>query len=159
MSLSSTLFVDLYRHSCRAIVADSDSDSDSSSSSDSSSDETDEVHPQREEKIPKEEEEEGMDEEDAGPSTTTQSYFRTKNEVDDTPINVPDVEEVGPEEYLERVGEVMNIVDNVAIVRGVPSQVMNRGAEKALDSDTLLVFDDRKVMGYVSFVFSLPDNF
>ncbi|KAK1234818.1 hypothetical protein PQX77_001911 [Marasmius sp. AFHP31] len=132
------------------VVAESESDDDSdSSSSDSSDDDSTEADPQRKDKVPKEEEEEGMDDEDAGPSTTTQSYFRTKNEVADTAINVPDIEEVGSDEYLERVGEVMNVVENVAIVRGLPSEVINRGAEKALDSDTLLVFGDRKVMGYI----------
>jgi H/ACA ribonucleoprotein complex non-core subunit NAF1 len=43
----------------------------------------------------------------------------------------------------------MNIIDNVVIVKGASSEVVNRGSERALDSDTLLVFEDRKVMGYV----------
>ncbi|KAL0581051.1 hypothetical protein V5O48_000944 [Marasmius crinis-equi] len=117
-------------------------------SSDSSEDESEKTDPQRKGKQ-KDEGEDGMDEEDAGPSAGIQSYFRTKNEVAEPAINIPDVEEVGPTEYLERVGEVMNIVENVAIVKGLPSEVANRGAEKALDSDTLLVFDDRKVLGYI----------
>ena len=62
---------------------------------------------------------------------------------------VPDVSEVGPHEQLERVGEVMNIIDKVVIVKGIPSDIANRGSERALDSDTLLVFEDRKVLGYV----------
>ncbi|KAF9055929.1 Gar1/Naf1 RNA binding region-domain-containing protein [Panaeolus papilionaceus] len=38
---------------------------------------------------------------------------------------------------------------NVVIIHGVPSSDLSRGSEKALDSETLLVFDDRKVLGYV----------
>ena len=64
-------------------------------------------------------------------------------------VAVPDITEVGPEEPLEKVGEVMSIVNNVVIVKGLPSSIANQGSEKALDSDTLLVFEDRKVMGYV----------
>lgn len=51
---------------------------------------------------------------------------------------------------LEKVGEVLNIVDNTVIIKGVPSGALERGFDRALDSDTLLVFDDRKVLGYVS---------
>ncbi|KAF8203942.1 Gar1/Naf1 RNA binding region-domain-containing protein [Pholiota molesta] len=47
----------------------------------------------------------------------------------------------------------MNIVDRLAIVRGLPAGsppgYPARGSDRALDSDTLLVFDDRKVMGYI----------
>jgi H/ACA ribonucleoprotein complex non-core subunit NAF1 len=50
---------------------------------------------------------------------------------------------------LERVGEVMNIMDNAVIVKCTSSEVVNRGSDKALDAGTLLVFEDRKVMGYV----------
>ncbi|KAJ6609385.1 hypothetical protein B0H10DRAFT_2298041 [Mycena sp. CBHHK59/15] len=52
-------------------------------------------------------------------------------------IVVPDIEEVGADEVLEKVGE------------GAPSEVAYRTSPKALDSDTLLVFEDRKVLGYV----------
>jgi H/ACA ribonucleoprotein complex non-core subunit NAF1 len=75
--------------------------------------------------------------------------LRTKNEVFDTSITIPDLEEVGTDEELEKVGEVLSIIDQVAIVKGLPSEYSNRASERALDSDTLLVFEDRKVMGYV----------
>ena len=43
----------------------------------------------------------------------------------------------------------MSIVDNVVIVKGIASAAENMAAERALDSDSLLVFEDRKVLGYV----------
>ncbi|KAJ6566002.1 Gar1/Naf1 RNA binding region-domain-containing protein [Mycena sp. CBHHK59/15] len=64
-------------------------------------------------------------------------------------IVVPDIEEVGADEVLEKVGEVMSIIDKIVIVKGAPSEVAYRTSAKALDSDTLLVFEDRKVLGYI----------
>lgn len=90
------------------------------------------------------------DDEESGPVAAAATYFQTKNEIAEVAISTPDIEEVGPDERLEKVGEVMNIVDNLAIIKGVQSESATRGSERALDSDTLLVFEDRKVMGYVS---------
>lgn len=50
---------------------------------------------------------------------------------------------------MEKVGEIMTVMDKVVIVKGLPSEDVNRGSKRALDSDTLLVFEDRKVLGYV----------
>ncbi len=80
----------------------------------------------------------------------TAEQMRTKNEVGESTVMIPEIEEVGEDEVLDKVGEVMSIIDKVVIVKGTPSQVQSRGSEKALDSDTLLVFEDRKVLGYVS---------
>ena len=44
----------------------------------------------------------------------------------------------------------MSIIDNVVIVKGIPSSSENRGAERALDCESLLVFEDKKVLGVVS---------
>jgi len=55
------------------------------------------------------------------------------------------------DEVLEEVGEVLSIIGNIAIVKGLPSKFADRGSERALDSETLLVFEDRKVLGYVRF--------
>jgi H/ACA ribonucleoprotein complex non-core subunit NAF1 len=85
---------------------------------------------------------------ESGP-ITAQSYFQTKNEVTLVEIPIPNIDTVGPEEHLEKVGEIINIIDNVAIIKGSGSEVGNRRLEKVLDSETLLVFEDRKVMGYV----------
>lgn len=49
----------------------------------------------------------------------------------------------------------MTIMDNLAIIKGMPAELANRGSERALDSDTLLVFKDRKVLGYVSIFYNL----
>jgi H/ACA ribonucleoprotein complex non-core subunit NAF1 len=79
------------------------------------------------------------------------SYLTTKNEIVEEDVAVPELEHVGTDEVLEKVGEIMTIVDQVVIVRGLPSEYLSRASERALDSDTLLVFDDRKVMGYVRY--------
>ena len=89
------------------------------------------------------------DDEDPVPVAASGTYFQTKHEVQEAEITVPEVDQLEAHEVLEKVGEVMNIVDHLAIVRGLPSEILNRGSDRALDADTLLVFDDRKVMGYV----------
>ena len=78
------------------------------------------------------------------------SVPRTKNEISEPSIVMPDITEIGDQEPLEKVGEIMSIIENIVIVKGLPSPTENKAAERALDSDSLLVFDDRKVLGYVS---------
>ena len=89
------------------------------------------------------------DDEDPVPNASSGTYFQTKHEVAETDIVIPKVDRIDPDEVLEKVGEIMNIVDRVVIIKGNPSNMLNRGSDRALDSDTLLVFDDRTVMGYV----------
>ena len=89
------------------------------------------------------------DEEDPVPNASSGTYFQTRHEIAETDIVIPEVDRINPDEVLEKVGEVMNIVDRVVIIKGNPSNMLNRGSDRALDSDTLLVFDDRTVMGYV----------
>ncbi|KAJ3789223.1 Gar1/Naf1 RNA binding region-domain-containing protein, partial [Lentinula aff. detonsa] len=137
------------QESSSSVKNDSTSDSDSESGSDSSDSEND-----TEENIATgvkvEEEEEGMlDEEDSGPSAVTASYYSTKNEVADAAITIPDIEEVGSEEHLELVGRIMNIIDNAVIVEGLQTELFRGRSDRALDADTLLVFEDRKVLGYI----------
>ena len=95
-----------------------------------------------------------MDDDEEGAAIVSPDQVRTKNEVADLPIIVPQTEEVEAHEHLERVGEVFSIVDKVVIVKGLPQQVQGRVSDRALDSDTLLVFEDRKVLGYVSIFFA-----
>lgn len=102
----------------------------------------------------------GLDEdEESGPAPTTGAYFQTKNEINETDIAIPDITEVGPEEVLEKVGEIMIVMDKVVIVKGETSERGDQGSDRALDSDTLLVFDDRTVIGYVSIVKSSCEIF
>ncbi|KAK7063953.1 Gar1/Naf1 RNA binding region-domain-containing protein [Favolaschia claudopus] len=89
------------------------------------------------------------DDESGGVAAPTTSYFQTKNEVAETDIVVPDIEEIGSDEILERVGEIMSIIDKTVIVKGAPAELLARASDKALDCDTLLVFEDRKVLGYI----------
>ena len=123
--------------------------SDSSSESDVSSDSDSEEPATRQ--PPRKRPEIDVDEdEDTETATTSESQVRTKNELVEIDIKVPDILEVDPHEQLEKVGHVFSVVDKVAIIKGISSPIANRGSEKALDSETLLVFEDRKVLGYVS---------
>ncbi|KAF8910108.1 Gar1/Naf1 RNA binding region-domain-containing protein [Gymnopilus junonius] len=126
--------------------SDSDSDSESISSEEEKEQKEGAKHPTQKADADADADD---DEDDALLNTTSGTYFQTKHEVQEANITVPDTDEVGPDEVLERVGEVMNILDRVAIVRGLPSEALNRASDRALDSDTLLVFGDRKVMGYI----------
>lgn len=90
--------------------------------------------------------EEDEEEDEGGVVAAT---VRTKNESSEPDIMIPPILQVGPDEQLERVGEIMNIVNNVVIVKGGWSGT-HRASENALDAETLLVYDDRKVLGYVS---------
>lgn len=121
--------------------------SDDESSSDSDSDEEVRVDPHS---TSKQDTALDDDEEAGAGGIVSPDQVRTKNEVAELNVVIPEVEEVGADEVLEKVGEITSIIDKVAIVKGTPSQVVNRASERALDSDTLLVFEDRKVLGYVS---------
>lgn len=121
----------------------SDSNSDSSQSDSDESDVDDGADDS------KADHDQDADDEDPVPAAATGTYFQTKHEVVETDVIIPNIEEVGPDEELEKVGEVINIIDKAVIIRGIASGISGRGAERALDSDTLLVFEDRKVMGYV----------
>lgn len=92
---------------------------------------------------------EDEEEEEEGNALATKAALRTKNELSEPDIMIPPVDHVGPDEQLEKVGEIMNIVNNVVVVKGEESTT-HRASERALDSDTLLVYEDRKVLGYVS---------
>ncbi|KAG1765109.1 Gar1/Naf1 RNA binding region-domain-containing protein [Suillus occidentalis] len=130
---------------------ESDSSSGSSSSdseSESDEDETADTAGEKNALNPRKPQIDVDDDEESG-ATTVASYVQTKNEIVDTDIVVPSVLEVGLEEVLEKVGEVMNIIGNVVIVKGLPADSSRAVSERALDVETLLVFDDRKVLGHV----------
>ena len=44
----------------------------------------------------------------------------------------------------------MTIVNNIVIIKGEARESADRASGKALDCDTLLVLEDRKVFGFVS---------
>ncbi len=85
------------------------------------------------------------DEEDEGGAVAV--TVRSKNEQSE-PI-IPPVLQIGLDEQLEKVGEIMNIVNDVVIVKGSDSAT-HRASEHTLDAESLLVYENRKVLGYVS---------
>ncbi|KAG9084135.1 hypothetical protein FRC07_013706, partial [Ceratobasidium sp. 392] len=74
-------------------------------------------------------------------------YSGTKNEILAPDIEVPETTEVPADDVLELIGEVMNIIDTVVVVKGNTT-----GAYRALDTGSLLVFEDSKVFGKASLV-------
>lgn len=131
------------------VRATSDSASPSDSELDASSSESEEgrehAAPQRKRLTDDVEDEESS-------VTAAATYLQTKNEIVDANFMVPTISEVEPCDKLEKVGEIMSIVGNVVIVRGLPADPVNSLSKCALDAESLLVFEDRKVLGYVSHV-------
>ncbi|KAJ7754937.1 NAF1-domain-containing protein [Mycena maculata] len=128
----------------KAISAPTDSTSESESS-DSDSSDSDDEEPSKMSVRDLDADDDG----DSGVVTSVATYVQTRNEVVETDIVIPDIDEVGPDEILERVGEIMSIMDKIVIVKGAPRDVASRASDHALDCDTLLVFEDRKVLGYI----------
>jgi H/ACA ribonucleoprotein complex non-core subunit NAF1 len=93
------------------------------------------------------------DEEENGANTPITGYLSTKNEIVEANITIPDITQVSPEEELERVGKIISVMGSTAIVEGLESRSTGRGLDRALDSETLLVFEDRQVFGYVSRIY------
>lgn len=120
----------------------SDSEPDASSSSDSEEG-REHAAPRRQRPT------DDVEDEESG-VTATATYLQTKNEIVDANFIVPTISEVEPCDKLEKVGEIMSIVGNTVIVRGLPVDLVNSLSECALDVESLLVFEDRKVLGYVS---------
>jgi H/ACA ribonucleoprotein complex non-core subunit NAF1 len=90
------------------------------------------------------------DEDDAPHGSSTQ-YAGTKNEVLAPEVEVPEITEVPVDDVLERIGEIMTIIDSVVVAKGNTT-----GVHRALDTDSLLVFEDRKVLGKVRFISAQP---
>lgn len=139
-----------FNHSRAHICISSVPSSDSESSIDSESDSDTGDDPTQKGKQTKAVELDAEDDDENDGALAPGAVPQTKNEIVDADINIPEAEEIGEHEHMEKVGEVMAILDNKAvIVKGEASANANRGSESALDSDTLLVFEDRKVLGYV----------
>ncbi|TFK19963.1 NAF1-domain-containing protein [Coprinopsis marcescibilis] len=119
------------------------SDTSSESSSDSESESESATKPAEEELL------DDLDDEDAAPTANAAAAVHTKHEIVDADVTIPEVDEVGVEEPLRKAGEIISVMERIAIVRGLSSEVANQGSQYALDSETLLVFDDRKVLGYI----------
>lgn len=135
----------LKRYVTRATPGDSSGDSDSTSDSESDSEDGATSVPKR----PKVEDLSIDDDEDGG-AVVSPDQVRTKNEAAEVQVIIPEVEQIEENEAMEKVGEVLSIVDKVVIVQGLSRQAQGRVSDRALDCDTLLVFEDRRVLGYVS---------
>ncbi|KDN49171.1 hypothetical protein RSAG8_02524, partial [Rhizoctonia solani AG-8 WAC10335] len=85
-----------------------------------------------------------MEDDEDAPSGSIAQYAGTKNEVLVPQMKVPELTVVPPEEVLELIGEVMTIIDSVVVIKGHAS-----GVDRVLDTDSLLVFEDRNAFGVV----------
>lgn len=86
-----------------------------------------------------------VDDDEDTPAGSTTQYSGTKNEILLPEVQTPGLTKVPPDDVLEEVGQVMTIIDSVVVVKGRTS-----GVDRVLDTDSLLVFDDRNVFGLVS---------
>lgn len=78
------------------------------------------------------------------PSGSLAQYSGTKNEILLPEVRVPELTKVPVDDVLELIGEVMTIIDSVVVIKGHTS-----GVHRVLDTDSLLAFDDRQVIGVV----------
>jgi H/ACA ribonucleoprotein complex non-core subunit NAF1 len=131
-------------HDSSSSSSDSSSDSDDFDSDDDDKDSIAAIRNKLREAENDNGDEDDDDDGEGGPGSSKNAYAQTKNEIPDVPINIPDIEEVSNHEQLEHVGEIMAIINNVVIVKGDV-----RSSDRVLDTDTLLVFEDHKVFGYV----------
>lgn len=88
----------------------------------------------------------GLDGEDEQPITS--SFFASKHEISEPPIPIIDINEIGPDERMEAVGSIMSVVGTAVIVQAAFGN--GHGTHRVLDTGSLLVFEDRKVLGAVS---------
>lgn len=72
------------------------------------------------------------------------SSFATAHEITSPAVTMPSITEVPVMESIELIGEVLSIVDSVVVVKS-----FENGTQRVLDTDSLLVFEDRKVLGLV----------
>lgn len=127
----------------------SSSDWDSSASSESEDDDEQSRQPSRPSHPSKLANSDDEDEDLGG--KTTSGPLKTTNEVVDPDVAPPSIERVGDDEILEIVGEVMSVIGSVVVVKGQPGSAV----ERVLDTGSLLVWDDRHVLGEVRTVFGL----
>ncbi|CAE6438789.1 unnamed protein product [Rhizoctonia solani] len=122
---------------------ESDSDSDSS---DSSSDVEMRVTKYPVKKLPTLQvpNDSDIEDDDDTPSGSIAQYSGTKNEVLLPEVKPPELAVVPPEDVLELIGEVMTIIDSVVVIKGYTS-----GVDRVLDTDSLIAFEDRSVVGVV----------
>jgi H/ACA ribonucleoprotein complex non-core subunit NAF1 len=84
-------------------------------------------------------------------TTGNRPSFATVHEIVSPSVSTPSIVEVPDTELIELIGEVLSIVDSVVVVKS-----SEHGMQRVLDTDSLLVFEDRKVLGLVSHFF--PDT-
>ncbi|KZT54117.1 NAF1-domain-containing protein [Calocera cornea HHB12733] len=113
-------------------------DDDDEEESDESSDSEEEVIQPARGKAPPTAEADEVDDEGGGP--TGLAAFASKNEIVTPDVNVPDFDEISPDDKIENIGEIMNIVDSVVVVKG-----RTNAQYQVIDTGSLLVFEDRKV--------------
>jgi H/ACA ribonucleoprotein complex non-core subunit NAF1 len=82
------------------------------------------------------------------------AMFATVHEIIAPQVTMPSITEVPEDEPIVLIGEVMSIVDSVVVVKS-----MSTGTQRVLDTDSLLVLENRKVLGLVSAILLVEDRF
>jgi H/ACA ribonucleoprotein complex non-core subunit NAF1 len=86
---------------------------------------------------------------DAPTGIQASSMFATVHEIVAPQVTMPSITEIPDDEPIELLGEVTSIVDSVVVVNS-----LSNGMQRVLDTDSLLVLENRKVLGLVSAVLS-----
>jgi H/ACA ribonucleoprotein complex non-core subunit NAF1 len=84
---------------------------------------------------------------DAPTGIQASSMFATVHEIVAPQVTMPSITEIPDDEPIELLGEVANIVDSVVVVKS-----LSNGMQRVLDTDSMLVLENRKVLGFVSAV-------
>ncbi|KAH7100679.1 Gar1/Naf1 RNA binding region-domain-containing protein [Auriculariales sp. MPI-PUGE-AT-0066] len=114
------------------------SDSPDSSSDSSDEDMAEKPQAQRQNKVASDDEDE--------PANST-AAAATAHEIVKPPVSMLEITEVDPSEAIVHIGEVMSIIDSVVVVKGLPQVTVPMLHERVLDTESLLVFEDRTVLG------------
>ena len=81
--------------------------------------------------------------EDVGLSTKGGSVIRSTHELSELPpVSAPSFARLGDDQPMERLGFIQSVVGDLVVVQGTPGTA-------ALDAGSVLVFDDRSVLGEV----------
>jgi H/ACA ribonucleoprotein complex non-core subunit NAF1 len=69
----------------------------------------------------------------------------TAHEITLPQVKLPPITEIPQEEPISLLGEVASVIEDVVVIKSIES-----GIQRVLDTESLLVFEDRKVLGLVS---------
>ncbi|EIW86990.1 NAF1-domain-containing protein [Coniophora puteana RWD-64-598 SS2] len=130
--------------------SDSDADSDSNTSIAAGSEKATHKEIKREDSETKRPRKDADDDDEEAGDAAPAAYVHTVNEVVEPTIVAPVIEKIGPDDPLELLGHISRIIGNVVIIEGTTGKPLSAAANpRTLDAETLLVLEDRSVLGHI----------